>query len=120
MIRVKVQEELANRKQMFVTVPDDFYSNVKAHVELVITGEQIDIPKRLETLTNLYTTLSQKQDPRADKVLSMILAISGENIDALAGASQPQAAQMPALAQAQQGMAMPTPQGQPQSQPMNI
>ena len=89
-ITQQVQGHLDKSQYLYVRIPDLFYDNVDYTIELTITGDDIDIPKKIETLTNVYTILSQKQDPRADKVLKRILSLTGENFDVVAGASTPQ------------------------------
>lgn len=107
-ILAKTTEEIESRRELFMKIPDGYYEDLKASISLVITGEDIDIPKRIETLTNLYNILSQKGDPRADTVLDKILALTGENSDALGGpAAQP--AQGPALQQAEQALGQASP-----------
>lgn len=102
-IAQKVQGEMEAHRNLFVEIPDDFYENIKYRVTLTITGEEIDLPKKIETLTNLYTSLAQKGDPRADKILARLLSYAGENFDILAGT-------MPAMPQnAPQGPTSPAP-----------
>lgn len=91
LIRQKVEADLARSRTIKIEIPEDFYTDAKLKVTLTITGEEVDVPKKIETLTNLYTTLSQKQDPRADKVLSRILSYTGENFDIIAGPAPVQA-----------------------------
>lgn len=95
-LKVIIQEQLDKERFLFVKLPDNYYKEVKSRVTLVITGEQINLPKKIETLTNLYTTLAQRGDPRADKVLARILAYAGENYDVLVGKSnKPQLPSLP-------------------------
>lgn len=98
----KIKQNLDKRPALFIDIPDDFYETVAATVALDITGEAIDLPKRIETLTTLYTSMVQSQDPRSERVLSTILALSGENKDALVGEKpqQPQQQLQPQLQQA--------------------
>lgn len=98
-IRADVEGKMSKKNYLFIKIPDSFYEGIKYRIGLTITGEEIDVPKKIETLTNLYTSLSQKQDPRADVVLSRILSYTGENMDMLAGKSTPmQASPMPQVA----------------------
>lgn len=96
MIAERVQADMEAHRHLFIDIPDSFYDDLKYKVTLTVTGEEIDIPKKIETLTNLYTALSQRQDPRAEKVLERILAYTGESFDLLVGAPQaPQGALPP-------------------------
>lgn len=104
LVRQKITQDIEQRENLFLKRPEGFYKTMKASVDLVITGESVDIPKRIETLTNVFNALSQKGDPRADQVLEKIVAYAGENLEATAGMGMaPQnAAQQPAGAQIQQ------------------
>lgn len=84
-----VQEHLNKQLYLYVNIPDSFYEEADFTIDLTITGDDIDLNKKIETLTNLFTVLSQQQDPRADKVLKRILALTGENFDVVAGTAQP-------------------------------
>lgn len=83
-------ETLEKSRHIFVKVLEDFYKDIEGKVILTIIGEEIDLPKKIETMTNLYTQMVQRGDPRADRVLGRILAYSGESYDLLVGANQPQ------------------------------
>ena len=87
-ITQQVQGHLDKQYYLYVKIPDSFYEEADFTIDLTITGDDIDIPKKIETLTNLYTILSQQQDPRADKVLKRILNLTGENMDVVAGNAQ--------------------------------
>lgn len=56
------------------------YENVKVKFDLVITGEEVDLESKLETLKTLYTVFAQRGDPRAEKVLEKIAGLAGENL----------------------------------------
>lgn len=84
-----VSAHLEKQRYLYVKIPASFYDDIDFKVTLNITGDDVDIPKKIETLTNLYTVLSQQQDPRAQKVLSRILSLTGENFDVLAGQAPP-------------------------------
>ncbi len=85
----KVTEEILDRKNISMIMPEGFYEEMKASVTLVSTGENINLEKKLETLTNFYNSLVQTGNPAASVVLKRILALTGENYDVLAGV-QPQ------------------------------
>lgn len=92
-LQAQISSQLEKQRYLYVKIPDSFYDDVDFKVTLSITGDEVDIPKKIETLTNLYTVLSQQQDPRAQKVLSRILSLTGENFDVLAGAPPAQGGQ---------------------------
>lgn len=86
--------EIANSSDMDmpftpVVVPDNFWDTISASVTLEVVGESIDVAKKMETLTNLYTSLSQRGDPRADSVLELILSLTGETLPTTSQASTP-------------------------------
>lgn len=84
-LKTLVEESLARGRAIDIEIPEDFYKEAKMKVTLTVTGEEVDIPKKIETLTNLYTSLAQRGDPRADRVLARILSYAGENFDVIAG-----------------------------------
>jgi hypothetical protein len=111
-IKMKVEEKVNAMKFIPVDLPDKLWDTLKVTTQLVITGESINIEKRLETLTNLYNVLSQTNPQAAEKVLGKILSITGENYDTLTGV-KPADMQNPQL----QGTGMPQGGGQiPQGQ----
>lgn len=101
LIKMKVDEEIAKRKNLEFLIPDDYYEQLETTVTLVTTGENVNIEKRLESLTNLYNSMVQKGDPRSEIVLKRILALSGEDYDAFG-----EVPQAPAQGQAPQGASM--------------
>ena len=106
-IKADIEEQMSKKNYLFIKIPDSFYKDIKYKIGLTVTGEEIDIPKKIETLTNLYTSLSQRQDPRADFVLARILSYTGENMDMLAGkAAAPQATPVPPISQMPQMMGL--------------
>lgn len=111
-IKAKVDEEIAKRKNLSFDIPDDYYEQLETTVTLVTTGENINLEKKIESLTNLYTSMAQRGDPRAEIVLKRILALSGEDYDSFGEAQAPQGQGMQGIAQAMQ-MASQAPQGQP-------
>jgi len=97
-ITADVEEQMSRRGTEWVKIPEAYYDNLAVTTTLVTTGENINVKKRIETLTNLYTTLSQKGDPRADKILTKIMALTGESLDSQSAMQTPDV-----LQQVQQG-----------------
>lgn len=111
LIKAQVEEQLNQRRILDMKLPEGFYEDIKVAVTLVTTGENVNIEKRVETLTNLYTSMVQKGDPAAETVLKKILALTGENYDFLAGLPKPQMQQaMQVTGQAPQATPQVTPQ----------
>lgn len=97
-----IEQSYQEKSHLFVDIPDRAYDDVKHHVELTITGEEIDTNAQITTLTTLYQSMVQAQDPRAEQVLSQIMSLTGKNLEAMLG-PKPQPQQ---------------PQQMPQQQPM--
>lgn len=124
-IKQSLQNDLDQRRVLNVDVPANFYDTVKFRMTLEITGEEIDLPKKIETLTNVYTSLAQAQDPRAEKVLARLMSYTGENFDLLVGPKAPpqpqQPQQQPAQgAQPQLSPIQPSTMNQPTTQPQTL
>lgn len=84
-IEQEVRTKMAEKRFIGVDLPEKLWDTLKVSTQLVITGESVNLEKRLETLTNLYNSLLQVNPPAAEKVLSKIMALTGENYDTLAG-----------------------------------
>jgi hypothetical protein len=63
--------------------------NAKYAIDIVITGESVDINKKMETLTTQYQIMSQQGDPRASIILERISSLAGEKLPKLKTAPQP-------------------------------
>lgn len=59
-------------KQLLINLPQGLYKDAKYKFDLDITGEAIDTPAEVQSLTTVYQLLAQKGDPRADNILDMI------------------------------------------------
>jgi hypothetical protein len=85
MVKTLVEGELVKSPYMYIDVPTGFYKDVANHMELEITGEAQDTRQEIETLTTVYQSMVQAQDPRADNILQIILSKTGQNLTALVG-----------------------------------
>ena len=92
-VKAEVEKELIKSPYFFVEVPDKFYDDVHFYLELAITGESSNTQEEVETLVNVWQTLSQKGDPRADRLLEVIIAKTGKNLSSIIGKAPEQAAQ---------------------------
>lgn len=99
-IKTKVSEKVSKMRNVEVKIPEGFYDYLKATVDVVTTGENVNLEKKIESLTNLYNVLNGKQDPRAEVILKKILSLVGENFDDF-GTGQSQT-NFPGLQQAMQ------------------
>lgn len=68
----------------------DSFKNLKYKIDIVITGESVNLESKIETLTNLYNALAQRGDPRAEKVLAKVISLTGEKLPAFEKAPQVQ------------------------------
>jgi hypothetical protein len=95
--------EIAYQQQshLFVPIPDKFYDDIKHHIEVSITGEEIDTASQISSLTTIYQSLVQTGDPRAEQVLSEIMALTGKNLEAILGPKPTQQPQQQAPQQVQ-------------------
>lgn len=75
----EVTREINSKPFLFTSLPDKAYDDVKFYMQLDIDNQETDTNAEMATLTTLYQVMSQKGDPRADKVLNQILALAGKN-----------------------------------------
>lgn len=87
-----VTEQLSKHPELYVDVTKEMYKNAKYNIKLDLSKQTPAADT--ETLTNLYATMSQKGDPRAEKVLEVILAQSGKILSNIAGSPVTQQAQV--------------------------
>lgn len=87
-IRTQVEKEVNDSPILITEIEDNFYKDAVLHMDLDITGESEDTQEVIQTLTTIYQILSQKNDPRADNVLDVILSKTGKNMQSIAGKSQ--------------------------------
>lgn len=85
-----VEDKLKQNPYFFIEVPDHFYDDAKFYVQLEITGEGTDLQKEVETLVTVWQTLEQKQDPRAERLLEIIVSKTGMNLEGILGKGQKQ------------------------------
>lgn len=115
-LKQSIEQSYNAKTHMFIDIPDRFYDDIKHHIELVITGEEVDVASKIGTYTTLYQSLVQQGDPRAEQVLAKIASFTGENLDSSIGKKQPAPPQQAQVAQ-HQPSSMPMPQAQ-QAQPV--
>ena len=48
--RAKIELSVRKKKDLYLEVPDDFYSDVKYVIDVVVTNEQVDVAQRIQTL----------------------------------------------------------------------
>lgn len=109
LLKQAIDEEHKEKTGLFVEIPDNAYDQAKNHVELTITGEEINTEAEIGTLTTIYQSMVASGDPRAEQVLSRIMSLTGKTLEATIGA-KPQQQPQQQLQQPQQQSTMPNPQ----------
>lgn len=89
LIKTLIEDQMKKKPNLQITIPDNYYDTVKHHMELVTTGEEVNVDAKVASLTTLYQTLAAKGDPRADQVLEKIMGFTGENLESILGSEQP-------------------------------
>lgn len=115
MLKQQIEEGFKNQTHLFVDIPDKFYDDVKHHIELTITGEEIDVAAKIASYTTLYQSLVQVGDPRASQILDKIMALNGDNLEAIIGALPPPQPMQVGQGQPQGGIPSPIQASQPQT-----
>lgn len=78
-IRTMVKAGLGRVRRDYYKMTKKELKNLKYRVDLDITGESIDIPKKIETLTTLYQAQIQVGDTEGAKItMNKILPLTGE------------------------------------------
>lgn len=70
-------------------ISKDAYKTAKYKFTLTVTGEEIDLNTKIETLKSLHQVLAAQGDPRANKVLDRIAALAGENMATFGSSTEP-------------------------------
>lgn len=83
-VRKEIEAKIIKSPYLFTEIPKEVYKNSKFIVDLDITGEGRENADK-ETLTTLYQTMSQKGDPRAERILEVLMGSMGKNLKAIAG-----------------------------------
>ena len=108
-IRAEVEKEITSRKHLFFEIKKEMYEDIEYKVDLVITGEQVDVATKLTTYQTILQLIGQNPqivaDPSMRKILGRIVALTGDNLDAMIGKATPQmGGQMGAPGMAQGGL----------------
>lgn len=83
--KMTIEQSYQEKTHLFVEMPNDVYDQAKHHVELTLTGEEIDVRAEIDSLTPIYQGMVQTGDPRAEQVLSRIMSLTGKNLEAMLG-----------------------------------
>lgn len=109
-----------NKGRRFLSIPKNYYKNLKAKVYVIVTGEQKDKAQVLDSITNIMMIYAKNPGALQDPVLALLfkeaVAMSGIGISSvqLMGAINEQAKNQAAQAQTQPQPGAPTaPNGAP-------
>ena len=83
-----IKKELMKQPYLFAEIPKDYYDDAHCYMRLNINEP---IGADIESLTTVWQGLVAKGDPRADRVLKMILSKKGKNLDYILGGAIPTA-----------------------------
>lgn len=75
-----VGDQIDSLPSIQIDIPKGFWDEVQYTTTLEITGEEVDVQKKMETMTNLYQTMVQQGNPEAKDVLNVIMALAGEKL----------------------------------------
>jgi len=103
LIRAEVAAVINSRPYLFVDIPDQFYDDLKYRVDIIITGEQMDVLAKIETFKSLLQVIAANPnillDPNAREILKRIMGLTGESLESLVGRIAPPAPGIPPPAQ---------------------
>ena len=82
-IEIAIIESIKQEKEKILTIPKDFYKDIKYDVDIDITGESIDTRVRQATIFSVLQAVTSDptmtQDPVKKKILYMMLENGGIN-----------------------------------------
>lgn len=87
------KQELQDEPYFFLKAGKKAFDNIRFHMELTVTGEEIEVGKRIETLATLFQSLSP-QDPRRERILNRIVSLTGMDPESFLKQDQQQKQQM--------------------------
>ena len=85
-LKAKVLGEVGKTKsRRFISIPKDYFKNVKAKIDIVTTGENVDKGAMFESLNNIFVAYAQnaegvRNDPVLSKLFERIVDLSGVGI----------------------------------------
>lgn len=76
-----ISQRLKERKEKYVRIPKGFYKDLKYKIDIVITGEQIDLQSKRVTLQTALNILASNptilENPQTKKIFMELLNLSG-------------------------------------------
>lgn len=98
-----IKQELASHHHIFIDLGDEPFRRMRSELDVELTNNEIMVDTQKASLTTLFQTLKETQDPRAEQVLQKIMGL--DNIS------------LSNFGQVMQSMGLMQPQGQPQQPP---
>lgn len=120
-IRKSIQAELLKKEDL--TIPKGFYDNLKYKIDIMITGEQLDVQARQATYMTIFQILGSNptifQDKKALRVFSKMLDMIGISPKDIFDEENPTLPELAGAGRAMRGgsIASPTPVASPTMQP---
>jgi hypothetical protein len=109
-LKAQTLEQLDKKRFLYTDIEEAYYDDFNHLVTLTVTGEEIDLPKKIETIANAAMMFNARGDfARADKLTARGMALTGENFDILSGPTPAAAPAMNGAAPAAPGQAQPSP-----------
>lgn len=101
-VKNRIREKIAKEPYFFVNIPDKYYDDLQFAMTVEVVGQNVNIDKEVETLSNLLQlTIGNPQalnDPRISKILELILAKTGQSLGSVLGSMAQQSPEMAGLA----------------------
>lgn len=86
-IRANIEAEIKKRGMLEYTNSPEIYEDAEMYIDIVVTGEDVDIKSKIETLTNLLQLSAGNpailQDPILRSLISKAVSYTGENLDSI-------------------------------------
>ena len=85
-MKAKLTGEIGKTKsRRFIDIPEGYFKNIKAKVDIITTGENVDKAAMFESLNNIFIAYAQnaeqvRQDPVLSKLFERIVDLSGVGI----------------------------------------
>lgn len=77
----RISTEVKKKKDIFVDIPKAFYDEANYNIDVIVTGEQVDVGARMQSLQNLMTIVSSNpmilHDPSARSILFKLMELAG-------------------------------------------
>jgi hypothetical protein len=77
----RVALEVKKKKDIFIDIPKAFYDEANYNIDIIVTGEQVDVGARMQSLQNLMTIVASNpmilHDPSSRSILFKLMELAG-------------------------------------------